>query len=125
MLMFRLSDAFTRTLSVALTFCVCSQLFSAPGLAQNPPEEIKLVIIDGEGAVNNVGQRSTRDPSVRVEDENQKPVAGAAVVFTLPADGPSGQFANGEKTLIVTTDDRGVAVASNLKLNQIAGKLPI
>ena len=122
---FRISDALTRALSIALTFSVCAQYFITHVLAQNPPDEIKIVVIDGEGAVNNVGQRSTRDAVVRVEDDTQKPVAGAAVVFTLPTDGPSGEFANGEKTLIVTTDARGIASASNLKLNLVPGKVPI
>jgi hypothetical protein len=123
--MFRISDVFTRALSVALAFSICAQLLSTPVLAQTPPGEITIVVVEGEGAVNNVGQRSSKQVIVRVEDENKKPIDGAAVVFTLPTDGPSGEFANGEKTLIVTTDARGLAAATNLKANAIDGKLPI
>ncbi len=81
--------------------------------------------MDGEGAINNVGQRAVHDPSVRIEDENQKPIPGAAVVFTLPTEGPSGEFSNGSKTLTVVTDDRGIAAAHGLKVNWVAGKLQI
>src|SRR5688572_26797365 len=114
-----------RALSVVLSLSICIQLVAPPMCAQNPPAEIDIVVVDGEGAVNNVGQRSTRHAVVRVEDENQKPISGAAVVFTLPTDGASGEFGNGDKTLIVTTDTRGQAAASNLKVNQVPGKLQI
>jgi hypothetical protein len=81
--------------------------------------------VEGEGAINNVGQRSTRNPVVRIRDENEKPVAGAAVVFSLPTEGASGTFSNGEKTLIATTDARGEVTASGLRVNQIPGRLQI
>lgn len=48
-------------------------------------QALNLVIVEGEGAINNIRQRTARDPIVRVEDENHKPVAGAAVVFLLPS----------------------------------------
>jgi len=62
---------------------------------------------------------------VRVEDENHKPIAGAVVVFTLPTEGPTGDFGNGQKTLTVTTDAEGQAVGQGLRVNPIPGKLPI
>src|SRR5688500_11119104 len=107
----RISFVPPRALSLVLSLSIWTQLVAPPLFPQNPPAEIKLVVVDGEGAVNNVGQRSIRYPVVRVEDENQKPIAEAAVVFTLPTDGPSGEFGNGDKTLIVTTDPRGQAAA--------------
>jgi hypothetical protein len=93
--------------------------------AQNPPARLEIVVVSGEGAINNVGQRNSRGPVVRVEDENNKPVAGASVVFTLPTEGASGEFANGDKTAIVVTDNRGEAAADGLRLNQVPGKLQI
>lgn len=122
----RIAGAAPQALSMALSLSICLQLVVPHGvLAQDPPAEINIVVVDGEGAVNNVGQRSARDPLIRVEDENQKPISGAAVVFTLPTDGASGLFGNGDQTLIVTTDQRGQASASNLKVNQVPGKLQI
>jgi hypothetical protein len=114
-----------KALCVWLSLLLFFDLFARPVFAQAPPARIQIVVIDGEGVINNVGQRSSRDAAVRIDDENSKPIAGAAVVFTLPTEGPSGEFGNGEKTLIVNTDNRGQAAAVGLKVNQIAGRLQI
>ena len=66
-----------------------------------------------------------REPIVEVEDENHKPVAGAAVVFFLPTSGPSGTFANGSQTLTVTTDATGRASATGIHPNHVLGKMQI
>lgn len=108
-------------LSVSLSF-----LIAFPALeAQTMPTQLNIVVVEGEGAINNVRQRVAREPVVRVEDENHKPVAGAAVVFTLPTEGATGEFGNGSKTLTAMTDSQGQAVAQGLKMNQVAGKVPI
>ena len=109
--------------SLAILLCI---LISFPALqAQTLPTELNIVVVEGEGATNNVRQRVARSPLVRVEDENHKPVAGAAVVFTLPTEGATGEFGNGAKTLTVLTDRDGTAAAQGLKLNPVAGKIPI
>jgi hypothetical protein len=64
---------------------------------------LTIAVIDGQGAINNIRQHAGRDMVVRV-DNNQQPVAGASVVFTLPSQGASGSFVNGEKTLVVTAN---------------------
>src|SRR5580658_8173921 len=86
---------------------------------------LNIVIVEGEGTLNNVKQRVNREPIVEVEDENHKPVAGAAVVFSLPNSGPSGTFANGSQTLTVTTDATGRAAATGIHPNHVLGKLQI
>ncbi|MEO8371233.1 MAG: hypothetical protein ABI806_18760 [Candidatus Solibacter sp.] len=109
--------------SLAILLCI---LNAFPALqAQTLPTELNIVVVEGEGATNNVRQRVARNPLVRVEDENHKPVAGAAVVFTLPTEGATGEFGNGAKTLTVLTDRDGTAAAQGLKMNPIAGKIPI
>jgi len=109
--------------SLAILLCI---LISFPALqAQTLPTELNIVVVEGEGATNNVRQRVARSPLVRVEDENHKPVAGAAVVFTLPTEGATGEFGNGAKTLTVLTDRDGTAAAQGLKMNPVAGKIPI
>lgn len=108
---------------LATILCILLALPALP--AQTLPTELNILVVEGEGAVNPVGQRVPRDPSVRVEDENHKPVTGAVVVFTLPTSGATGEFGNGSKTLTVTTDRDGVATAQRLKMNAIAGKVPI
>jgi len=62
---------------------------------------------------------------VRIEDDDQQPVAGVTVVFALPVSGTSGEFVNGAKTLAVVTDKAGLATAHGLKTNEIPGTLQI
>jgi hypothetical protein len=93
--------------------------------AQNTPAHIDVLVVEGEGSTGNIRQRVTRDPVVKVEDDDHRPVAGAAVVFALPVSGTTGEFANGTKTLAVITDKDGLAVASGLKTNEVPGKLQI
>src|SRR4051794_34631391 len=49
----------------------------------------------GDGAINSIRQRTAREPIDQVQDRNRRPVAGAVVMFQLPADGPGGAFPNG------------------------------
>ncbi|HEY1340647.1 MAG TPA: hypothetical protein VGF59_24215 [Bryobacteraceae bacterium] len=93
--------------------------------AQTPAPKLSIVVIEGEGAINNIRQRTARDPIVQVEDENHRPVAGAAVVFTLPSNGAGGAFANGAHTLTTVTDAQGRAVARGFRPNNIQGRYEI
>ena len=89
------------------------------------PTQLNIVIVEGEGAVNNLRQRVVREPIVRVEDQNHKPVAGAVVVFLLPGDGSGGAFADGSKLLTVTTDDSGQAAARGMRAGNVSGQYQI
>jgi len=75
----------TRTtwFSALTTYVLVLQLICAPVYAQDQPAPTKLniVILEGEGAINSVRQRVAREPVVQVEDENHKPIGGAAVTF--------------------------------------------
>ena len=88
-----------------------------------PARKLNIVIVEGEGAVNNIRQRTAREPIVQVEDENRRPVAGAIVVFTLPDRGASGVFLDGSRTLTVTTGTDGRAVARGFQPNNVEGKI--
>jgi hypothetical protein len=94
-------------------------------LAQDSVMKLNIVIVEGEGAVNNIRQRMAREPIVQVEDENHKPVAGAIITFTLPNQGAGGVFADGSHSLTMTTDNSGRAVARGIKLNKVNGKFEI
>ncbi len=98
----------------------------APALpAQAPPASLQITILDGDEAMNNIRQRTAREPIVQVEDENHKPVAGAAVIFLLPNDGASGVFPGGARTLTTVTDGKGQAVARGLRPNHTSGRYQI
>jgi len=100
-------------------------LYAPLSRAQNVPARISLLVMEGEGATSGVRQRVTHDPVVKVEDDDHRPVAGAAVVFALPVSGASGEFINGTRNLTVVSDQDGLAAAHGLKTSDIAGKLQI
>jgi hypothetical protein len=112
-----------RHLFIGLTLLISLPL--APPTHAQAPGRINLVIVEGEGAINNIRQRTARAPIVQVEDENHKPVAGAVVVFTLPYQGAGGTFANSAQTLTMMSDSRGRAVARGLRPNNIQGQFEI
>ncbi|MCW5962929.1 MAG: hypothetical protein KIT83_02735 [Bryobacterales bacterium] len=86
---------------------------------------LRIEILEGEGAVNNIRQRVGREPIVRVVDRNDRPVAGAAVAFLLPQSGAGGSFSGGAKMLNVITNQQGVAAARGFQLNAVAGDFQI
>jgi hypothetical protein len=93
--------------------------------SQAPAGRLHIVIVEGEGAINNVRQRVAREPIVQVEDENRKPVAGAVVTFLLPQQGPGATFANGSRSTTLLTDSNGRAVARGLRPNNLNGEYQI
>jgi hypothetical protein len=115
--------------SAFLSCLLLTNLLRAQPLEQQPAPAaapaLFINIVEGEGTLNNIKQRVNREPIVQVEDENHKPIAGAAVVFFLPTSGPSGTFANGSQTLTVTTDSVGRAAATGIHPNSKTGKFQI
>jgi hypothetical protein len=112
-------------LTLALCFLLSGATFVPPAHAQNVPSRIEIIVVAGEGATNKTREHASTDPSVRIEDDDHRPVSGAAVVFALPVSGASGEFTNGAKTLAVVTDQNGVATAHGLRISDVAGKLQI
>lgn len=95
---------------------ICAQESSAA-----PKPSLVISILSGEGALNDIRQRTAREPIVQVEDQNHKPVAGAAVLFLLPDSGPGGTFVNGSRSYNTITDADGHATAHGLQPNNVAG----
>lgn len=116
-----------RPVLVLLTLYLCVWYVGAG--AQQPagtvPGKLNLVIVEGDGAINNIKLRTARETIVRVEDENHRPVASAAVLFLLPGDGPGGTFAGGAKSTTVTTDATGQAKMPRMQTNQLTGQFQI
>lgn len=96
---------------------------AVPALAQVAILQIR--VIEGEGAVHLPGSRSSRPITVEITDETGKPVAGAAVSFHLPEDGPGGAFVNGLRTEVLITDAQGRASLHGLVANRVPGRFQI
>jgi hypothetical protein len=86
---------------------------------------LQIHVVEGEGAVHSPGSRISRPLVVEVTDETGRPVAGAAVSFHLPDDGPTGLFLNGLRTEVSTTDAVGRAALHGLVLNRTAGRFQL
>ena len=87
-------------------------LASPPALArygEQAATALRVVVIDGEDAVNVIQQKTSVAPVVEVRDRNDQPVAGAIVNFAIR----SGRATfGGARTLSVTTNAAGRAVAT-------------
>ncbi len=89
-------------------------------------EGLTIEILDGEGALNNIRQRTAREPIVQVEDKNHKPVAGAAVLFSInTGSGGAGANVGGLSSFTVRTGIDGKAQLKGLQPNNISGEFTI
>jgi len=86
---------------------------------------LKIVVVEGEGAINNIQRGSARDPIVEVRDENDAPVSGARLTFSLPERGPSGTFFGSGNNLSVITNQQGRGVGTGFRPNLTAGRFQI
>lgn len=86
---------------------------------------LRLVVVEGEGALNSVDARRAKEPVVRVEDSEERPVAGAVVNFILPAQGAGGEFLGGEMSFTGVAGADGTVVGRGLRPNRIAGPFQI
>lgn len=80
---------------------------------QPAPPALRIVVLEGEDAVNVIQQKTAVRPLIEVRDRNNLPVAGATVTFTIGAGQPAA-FAGGVQTLTVTTNAAGQAAAGGL-----------
>ena len=72
---------------------------------------MRIVVVEGEDAVNIIQQKTAVAPVIEVRDRNNLPVAGVAVTFTV---GGQGASFGGLSTLTVTTNAAGQAAAVGL-----------
>ena len=99
---------------------------AAPAPCQNAPDPgLRIVVVEGEGSINNIREHTAHAPVVRVMDESERPVPNATVNFLLPDSGPSGYFLESRTHLTITTDPDGRAVARGLRPNNVAGRFQI
>jgi hypothetical protein len=82
---------------------------------QAAPPGLRIVVLEGEDAVNVIQQKTAVQPLVEVRDRNNLPVAGATVTFTIGSGSPAA-FAGGVQTFTITTNAAGQAAAGGLNV---------
>lgn len=79
-------------------------------------------LVTSGGSGQRVLAGETFEPLVaRVRDQYGNPVSGRTVLFTLPEEGPSGEFEGGGRTAEVTTDNQGYATSPAILASDEAG----
>jgi hypothetical protein len=111
--------------SRALTLILAAMLAILPARAVGDPAILEIRVLEGDSTVYSTGSRATRGVTVLVTDETGRPVDGATVSFSLPADGPGGVFASGSRTEIATTRADGRASVWGMQWNRTAGPFEI
>ena len=86
-------------------------LVAQPAAAQPAQNAgLRIVVVEGEDAVNIIQQKTAVAPIVEVRDRNNLPVSGATVTFSI---GQGASF-GGQSTLTVVTNAAGQATATGL-----------
>lgn len=88
-------------------------------------DALRIVVLRGEGAFNNIKSRQAEDLAISVRDNQDRPVAGAKVVFTLPFSGPGGAFGSNSRTFQAETDSEGRAATNGYRPNSLEGRFNI
>jgi hypothetical protein len=87
--------------------------------------DLKIYVLQGEQAVNNVRTGAATAPVVEVRDRNDFPVAGAEVTFRTPEAGASAVFEGGRHEYTNRTDAKGQVSAGRMTPNGVEGVFSI
>jgi hypothetical protein len=125
--LFQVEEEFLRiSIFVALVAALSCQAQQVSGpkteLVQGPTGDLKIVVVQGEGALNNIRTRNAAPVIVEVRDAGDKPVAGAEVVFQLPPAGPGGVFNGWMRNQTARTSAEGRAETNGFTPNDEAGR---
>jgi hypothetical protein len=86
---------------------------------------LRIVVLEGDGAINNVRTHTAHDSIIEVRNEQDRLVPGASVTFQTPATGASAEFDDGMRSFITQTDGEGRAATHRLRPNSITGPYEI
>lgn len=101
-------------------------LMAGPAAGQEAaPGGLRIYILQGEQAVNNVRTGAATAPVVEVRDANDFPVAGAEVTFRTPERGASATFEGGRHEYTNRTDAKGQVSAGRMTPNGVEGVFSI
>lgn len=85
---------------------------SSAAVAPVPAADLRIVVLEGEDAVNIIQQKTAVAPLIEVRDRNNLPVSGALVTFAI--EGGAGASFGGASTLTIATNAAGQAAATGL-----------
>ena len=81
-------------------------------ITPSPVDSLRILVLEGQGVVNDIRVPATSSPVVEVRDENGQPVESAEVKFDLPAVGPGGSFGQGQFSATTKTNAQGQATVT-------------
>ena len=114
-----------RRAAAAAMACWLAALPAAGQEAQAGRGGLRIYILQGEQAVNNVRTGAATAPVVEVRDANDFPVAGAEVTFRTPETGASAVFEGGRHEYTNRTDAKGQVSAPRMTPNGVEGVFSI
>jgi hypothetical protein len=86
---------------------------------------LSIVVVEGQDAIHDIRNGSSGNPMVEVRDDNDRPVSGARITFTLPERGASGSFFGAGTTFNATTNAQGRATGTGFQPNTTVGRYRI
>lgn len=118
----RLTNAAARVLAAGMA----CWLMAGPVAGQEAARGgLRIYVLQGEQAVNNVRTGAATAPVVEVRDANDFPVAGAEVTFRTPERGASATFEGGRHEYTNRTDAKGQVSAGRMTPNGVEGVFSI
>jgi hypothetical protein len=111
--------------SAGWTRAAAAVILAASLAAAADQRPLKIHILEGDGAFNDIKRGVGSVPIVEVKDEGGHPVQNAKVVFELPENGAGGSFLEGSRTSVATTDRQGRATCDRVRPNKIEGPFVI
>jgi hypothetical protein len=110
----------------SVSVLVCA-LISTPVIPAQKEQDanLRIVVLEGDGAINNVRVRPPREPRVRVEDRSGEPVGEIPVTFVAPGFGAGGTFGDAGNSVTVVTGEDGEAAAAGFRPNSLVGQFEI
>ena len=109
-------DKFDMRAKTFLAWCVASAVvtasFAAPPLLAAQASALRIIVLEGEDAVNLIDKKTAVKPTVEVRDRNDLPVAGVLIRFAIRGRGAA--FNNGVREITLTSDSLGRATVSEL-----------
>jgi len=110
---------FRRFMSVLLC-----QLILCPFAFAGQQTGLKIIVLSGSGEENVINEIPPQPLALRIVDASNRPITGAAVVFTAPSNGAGGAFPTGPSFNTVS-DEEGRALGLLYRPNTIEGSYMI